>query len=135
MEPKTLFIPVDCGLHLEVGLVADDVVYTLEADGWEEGVEFLGYVVWGVAGEEGAGVVFALDKRMCCLAISAYSRQHNCSILILQHSGRHNRHSATLNSKLINSLRVLNRKRNIPNPITMLNQMMIHLLIRILLIN
>ena len=53
VEVQSVLVVFDSWLHLEVGLVANNMVHFLESDGSQDLVEFLGQVMGLVARQEG----------------------------------------------------------------------------------
>lgn len=57
MEVQSVFVVFNGWLHLEVRLVADNMVHLLESDGSQDLVEFLGQMMGPVARQEGSCVL------------------------------------------------------------------------------
>lgn len=72
---------------------------------------------------------------MGSLAVSSDWWNDDWTVFVFQFSRGKDRYSAIFHSKVVNSFGVFNRKSNVPNTISMLNKMSVHIFVGVLLIN
>lgn len=82
METKCLFIIVDHRLHLQVGLVTDDVVDLVEFDVRHHSVEDFLVMVSLVTWQELALVVDILDESVSSVSIGTNGRHDNRTVIV-----------------------------------------------------
>lgn len=82
METKGLFIIVDHRLHLQISLVADNVVDLVEFDVRQHSVEDFLVVVSLVTWQELALVVHILDESVSSISIGANGSHDNSAVFV-----------------------------------------------------
>lgn len=135
VESQTFLIPTDCWLHLQVWLVTDDMVNSLEPDWCQNFIEFFLMVMSNKPWHKDTFVIFSLNKSMSSLSICSDWGNYHSSIFVLKLCWGLDWNSSALNGKVINSFWVLDCKSYVSHTVTMLDQMSVHFIVWILLVD
>lgn len=111
------------------------MVDSLEPDWCQNLVEFFLVVVSNEPWHKDAFVIFPLDKCVSSLSVCSDWRNYHCSILVLKLCWSSYWNGSTFDGKVINSFWVLDCESNVSHTITMLDQMTVHFIVGILLID
>ena len=71
VETQTFFVPADCWFHLQIWLIAHNVVHSFESDWFQNIIETFLVVMWHKTWHEQTLVVFTFNKGMSSLAVSS----------------------------------------------------------------
>jgi len=111
------------------------MVDTVKLDGWKNIIEHFSIGMSLVSRQEFSLILITLHKCMCGIAVGLNLGQPNRSILIRDFVGFSNAGGTVLNGVFIDGFGVFYGEGNIFNAITMLDKMIIHILVRVLVVN
>jgi hypothetical protein len=69
VEAQTFFVPTDRWFHLQVWLIADNVVHSFKSDWFQDVIETFLVVMWHKTWHEQTFVIFTFNKGMGSLAV------------------------------------------------------------------
>ena len=119
MPVKHLLIPVACGVHLTLRVVADDVIEVEQLRDGHEAVERLDGGMGLVTREENAVIVLSLDKSVNSIAECSNGRSDHRPILILKRLWLLDTDSSTGDGLVINAGGVVDGESNVSHRVTM----------------
>ena len=123
VEVKHLLVPAGNGLHLAIGLVTDDVIDVKKLGDRHQSVKRLSLGVVLEAGEEGTGVVHALDEGVDGVTVGLNTSSDDGTVLVGEGLGGFDGSGTALDSLVVDTCGVINMEGDILDTVTVLGVM------------
>lgn len=135
MEIQAILIKFDSWLHLVVGLITNNMINFHQVYFGKTQVQNLFGRMWLVTRKEKSFVILSFYKCVSCISISKNGWENDWAVSIFMLGGRWDRYCSSFDGSFIDGFAVLNLNGNISDSISMIDEMLIHCLAGIFVVD